>query len=519
MVKKSLLLGAIDIGSHSVRLSIVETSTPRESKTIEKIRYPLNIGKETFSTGKISFETVSKICAILKNFKRLLDDYGVEYWSVVATSALREAENKIFIIDQIKIQTGFIVKILSNAEERFLTFKSIKKHYLLFEDFSTTSSMFLDLGSGSISVSIYSKSKLTFSQNLKMGALRLYENTAELEKWNINYFDVLEELSSSNIDRISTFGPHRKIKRMFAFGNNTRFLTKICPYEKKVEGLYFISRKDFFEVYNEIKFMSKTEIQKKYSGDSSLLPMLIPSFVIAKGFLDLTVGDGIYIPNISLRDGILTELKEQVYAPNEGKEYINDIISSARYVAKRFKYDQPHSHQVEKFSLKLFDTMKAIHGMGERERLLLQLASILHDIGKFLSYENHYSYSSDIILASDLVGVSKEELEMIAQISKYHSSETPSENDIHYFSLSESKKIITAKLVAIIRMADALDRSHKQKIKNIDAIFKKGRLIIEGHSKENTVLEEWSFRKKSEFFTKVFGICPKLIIKGVLNNG
>ena len=169
-----------------------------------------------------------------KQVKKLLLEYNVAEYDVIATSAIREAKNRLFIIDKIMIATGLHVSILTNAEERYLTFKSIRNNYFLLEDFTTTSSLFLDLGSGSISVSVYSKNKLTFSQNLNLGALRLYEETSELKEESTSYPLLLEEFTSSNIDRIINFGPHKRILRFFIFGNNAHFVASLCKPENNL---------------------------------------------------------------------------------------------------------------------------------------------------------------------------------------------------------------------------------------------------------------------------------------------
>lgn len=515
--KKNALFSVITIGSHSIKMIIAEASNEKDFKVIENTNYPINLGRESFSKGIISVPVVLEVCNILNKLKKLLMEYRVTEFDVIATSAIREAKNRLFIIDKIMITTGLHVRILTNAEERYLTFKSIRKNYFLLEDFATTSSLFLDLGSGSISVSIYSKNKLTFSQNLDMGALRLYEETCELEEESTSYPVLLEEYTSSNIDRIINFGPHKRILRFFIFGNNAHFISSLCKPEKIYPKLSYVSREAFLDLYEKVKYMSSLEIMKKYNIGEDEIDLFFPSLVIVKGFLDLTISSGVYLTEVSLREGLMYNLLERNFNPEAQKEDYEDILSSARHIAKRFKYDKEHSREIEKFALEIFEAVKDAHELGNREKLLLQLACILHDTGKFLSYENHYKYSADIILALDLVGISEKDLNIVSACAKYHSHITPGENSYLFDKMKEEDKIVCAKLIAIIRIADALDRSHKGKFENIEVNYTKKEFTITGYSSEDTTLEEWVFTKKATFFAEVFGVMPELIIKGLLN--
>lgn len=513
--KKNVVFAVITIGSHSIRSLIVEAGDEHTFKVIEKTRFPLNLGRESFSHGIISVETVLEICNILGRLKTLLADYHVHHYDVIATSAIREAQNKMFILDKIALETGFQVRVLTNAEERYLTFKSIRKNYFLLEDFATTSSLFLDLGSGSISVSIYSKSKLTFSQNLNMGALRLYEATQELQRENANYASLLEEFTSSNIDRIINFGPHKKIMRFFTFGNNARFSAILCKPETIYPKLCYISREAFMAAFEEIRYLSRGELQRRFRLGEDEIDLFLPSLVITKGFLELTISSGIYLTEVSLREGLIYTLQEQHFNPEAKKADYEDILSSARHIAKRFKYDAHHAGKVEKYALAILDALSSHHALGDRERLLLQLACILHDTGKFLSYENHYAYSADLILALDLVGISENDLQIVAACAKYHSHIAPRSGSSFFDTFNEQDRIVCAKLIAIIRLADAMDRSHKAKFEEIKVKYKRNELIISAFTDQDATLEQWVFRRKAVYFSEVFGMTPKLEIKGL----
>lgn len=212
--------------------------------------------------------------------------------------------------------------------------------------------------------------------------------------------------------------------------------------------------------------------------------------------------DGVVVKHIAEKTG------------HEHKQLIQDqLISLCWEIGKRYYYDPVHAAAVEKWSLLLFDKLARIHGLGERHRLLLKVAAILHDIGKHVNLRKHYFYSYRLIISSDFMGFSEAEKHVVANIAYYHSKGTPSDNDPTFAYLTPNQKVTVAKLSAIIRLADALDRSHRQKISEAEVAFRGDELVITVTSSEDMSLEGWTFADKADFFEDVFGIKATLIRK------
>ncbi|WP_094548477.1 HD domain-containing protein [Petroclostridium xylanilyticum] len=510
---KSEIIAGIDVGSHALRMKIAEVWENGEIKTLEMLRHPIFLGRDTFAMGKVSFETVDETCEILKGFKRLMTDYHIKTYRAVATSAVREAQNKDYIVDQIKLKTGLDIDVISNSEERFLTYKSLREKIPNYREIRNAGTMILDIGSGSIQVSTYNHKSLVFSQNIKLGSLRIREILASIEGRTLNFPKILEEYIVSNIDRLKVFQPQDTYKNFIALSGEIRIISKLCNKTDDHEKLRFIKREDFETVYKELMYKSAHSLIKDYGVPHESADILLPSMMIFKMFLDMTEAKGMYAPQISLADGIISDIIDRNFDTQRQEDFVEDIISAAGFLARRYRYDQPHAQDVEQKSLALFDALYKLHGLGGRERLLLQLAAILHDIGKYINFNEHYIHSYEIIMASDLIGISKEELEIIANVARYHSREVPGYSHENFRKLDEKNRVIVAKLVAIIRLADALDRSHKQKIRGMKINLEEKEVIIKVETVEDALLEEWTFETKAEFFQEVFGVTPILKIK------
>jgi exopolyphosphatase/guanosine-5'-triphosphate,3'-diphosphate pyrophosphatase len=518
-MKKSEIIAAIDVGSHALRMKIAQISSHGEIKTLELLRYPVSLGRDTYAMGKVSFKTVDETCEILKGFKKLMADYRVKIYRVIATSAVREAQNRDYIADQIRLKTGLNLEIVSNAEERFLTYKAIRENLSDHEKVRQEGAMIVDIGSGSIEVSVYRDGHLAMSQNIKLGSLRLREVLSSIEGRTLNFPKILEEYISSSMDRIHVTKGREKYENFIALGGEIRIIGDICNKEEGKEQRKFIEKESFIQLYNTLMHKSIYSIGHEYGVSQERADILLPSMMIFKKFLDKTQAPVIHTPLVSLRDGIISDIVDKQFHTRREEEFIEDIISSARVQGKRYKYDEAHAREVEAKALVFFDELKKLHGLGKRERLLLQLAAILHDIGKYIDLNRHYVHSYHIIMALELMGISREEKHIIANVARYHSRAVPSDYHENFRELNEKNKVIAAKLIAIIRLADALDRSHRQKVEEMKIVLDDKKVLVKVDVADDFLLEEWTFETKAEFFEEVFGVTPALKTKRMMKHG
>lgn len=503
------LIAAIDVGSHAIRMKIGEINKAGVFRELERFRKIAVLGHDTFKNEKVSFDSVDKTCEILMDFRKTMDDYGVKHYEVMATSALREASNRDYILDQIKLKTGFELNVIGNAQEQFLTLKAIKNKLENYDELIQEGAVVVVIGAGSIQITTYRQGELKSSQNVKMGALRVKELIGDLENQTLRYYRLLNEYIKVNLEGLDFFDSNRQYEHLIVVGGEIGIISQLL--EESTDEVQVIKKKQFRALLDELIEKSTDEIKMQYDIKRERAEILVPSMLLFKQFTEKTGSKNIINPNVSLADGIIRYIHEDLYQLRVDDVTVKDIVTNAVVLAKQFNYNRPHSLKVEQDALMLFDKLKKVHGMKE-ERILLQVACILHDIGKFISLDKHSQHSYELIRALELHGMSSEQMEMIANIARYHSMTIPKDRDRNFYYLPSDERIVVAKLIAIIRIADSLDRSHGQKIRIVSVKLKDKQLIIRGRSKTNTLLEEWNFTRKSEFFKEVFGIEPILKI-------
>jgi len=210
------------------------------------------------------------------------------------------------------------------------------------------------------------------------------------------------------------------------------------------------------------------------------------------------------VPYLSIREGVIIS---QLSGPEHlAREEFNDqIIASAVNLGKRYHLDEAHSSYVTRIALKLYDELEGELGLDRHARLLLQIASILHDIGSFIRSSDHHIHSQYILGHSDIFGLNKDDMNILSNVVRYHRSEVPSPTHLGYISLPRSDRTMVLKLASLLRIADALDRGHSQHIKDFDIELTRDTLILRAKGTHDVTLERLALDEKADLFEEVFG--------------
>lgn len=474
---------------------------------VEYVKADISIGADIYNNQMIAFQTVEHACQALAGFVQIMNDYGVEDYRAVAASSVQEAANAEYVKEQIRIKTGLNLEWLANAEERYLHNQAVAYKTKEFSKLIQEGTMLIDIGSGSIQLTVYNNGHFIFSRNIKLGPLRIREMLGDLENQTGDFVDIMEDYIMSKIAGYRQFAPKDiKYKHFVLVG--TDLLAFKRAFMKSSSDT--IDRERFDELYRHILDIPVQVLAKKYRVAYDSATQLLPAAMILKKMLEMTDAKSILLSEADLADGILVHDELDNHRRAMEHSFTEDIIVSARNIAERYKCDTRHIEIVEKFSLHLFDRLKPLHGLGGRERLLLQLAAILQDSGSYIDMNAHYIHSYYIIQSSEIIGISENEQDIIANIARYHSAGTPSNDSASFSVLPPESRLITAKLTAILRMADALDDSHQQKVKKITVSLKHDQVMITAQSDDDLSLERLTFEDKAAYFEEVFGLKPIL---------
>lgn len=505
-----LTFAAIDIGSYNVAMEIFEISKKQGLKSLDYVDQRMELGRETYAQGRISNNMVKKLCDVLNDFKRIMKEYQVaDYW-VCATSPLREAENAEIVLGKILQNTGMKVEVLSNSEQRFLGYKSIACTEADFPKIIAKGTAVLDIGGGSIQISLFDKDNLITTQNIKLGNLRIRERLMSLENSTLHYETLVEEFIQNEIVSFKKIHlKDRKIENVILMGDYIPDILVNYVGEQRV-----IKKEQFMDLYQKIISRSPIELAMYLNIPLENASLLLPTAIIYRRFMDEFGADTIWAPGTQLTDGMAYDYAEKMKLIKSTHNFNNDIVMAAKNIGKRYGVSKPHVQSVEKIALAIFDGMKKFPGLGSRERLLLQCAVYLHDCGKYVSLADAADCNYQIVMATEIIGISHMEREMIAQIVRFNTLPMESYDVLSETSdLGIDEYLTVNKLTAILRLANAMDRSHLQKVEQIRASLRDDKLVLNIVSNKDYALEQGLLGEKIDFFEDVFGIRPVLKVK------
>lgn len=503
---------AIDIGSYDVTLEIFEISKKMGIHSVDRVRHRLELGRDTYAHGKIGPEMAEELCRILQDFVQIMEGYKPDAHRVIAASSLREAENSLFVQGKIRQATGLDVEILSNSEQRFLSYKAIASIESRFNKMIDQGTAIVDVDGGSTQISLFDKAALVTTQNIKMGNLRIRERLQPLLTQTVHYENLVIELIQNELYSFKKmYLKDRKIENIVLNGD---FFTEIVFRNIEDQASRTLTRQEFQQWYEKMVGQSTSELAVNLDVPMEYASLLRPSAIIYHRLVEEMDAKLIWTPGTHLARGLAYEYAESHKLLKVAHDFENDILVAARNIGKRYAVSKPHIQNMDRCAMVIFDALKKVHGLGAREKLLLRLAVMLHDVGKYISLNNVADSSYNIIMSNEIIGLSHVEREMVALIAYYNTQRLP-----HYdlllqeSSINEEQYLVVAELTAILRYANALDRSHMQKVQTVRASLKERKLLLYLEVNRDFTLEKGLIGDKEEFFHEVFHVQPVLKIK------
>ena len=482
----------IEIGSSAVRMRVSQLKHG-EIEMLDSLEYPVFFGHEVFTTGRISFESLRQLSSILTKFTTALEGYNCKNVRVVSSTVMREAENRSFVIDQLKIHNNLHLEILEYSEEKALICSEIIRLLKEESKIEMKDALIAYVGTGSIGVALYDGKAICTSQNIPIGSLKLHDALGALSRECDDFYPAVEEYLDIILNRVDI--PKKDIRSIILTGSDLELVASVCGAEKSGD-LYTISAKKMHAAYKEIRMMSHSAIARRYNISEELAEILYTALSIYTGML------------------------RHMLVPGAQKEYIaqtnESAIVSAKRIAAKYNCHGAHSDAISEFACTLFDKFKNLHGLSSDKKIILQLASILHSCGQYINVRMPNQCSFDLIKDLDIFGLTHEQILLTAFVAGSDEFTMPNVADAGAIPMTEERRLEILKLVAIFRLANALDKSKRRKLRISKIRITNEKLEIKAVASGSALLEKWAFEECAGLFKEVFGLSPELQIKSEL---
>jgi exopolyphosphatase/guanosine-5'-triphosphate,3'-diphosphate pyrophosphatase len=459
-----------------MRMAIAECLPDPDApiRLLEELTHPVATGADSFRHGSILPDTLFSLCDVVNDFLRVLDDYGVQHRRAVSSSAVRDASNRDILVDRIRHASGLELEILDPIEESRVIYQALlpwlRQHPGQY-------SMALNLGGGSTEIMILRGEDLQIGGSRRLGTARLF-HAAGGGGGGQNQVERLQA-AAANIVR-STREAYREyaISHFFLVNRMLYRAFRDDPAAERHENDFVIAAEALRERIARAVALSPLERGRHFNMGLAEVEMLTPAMMILDNFVAAAEVGEVTFTDTEMLSGLLLEMSMVLRGENPLMAFRRQMVRSARAVGEQYSYDRTHARLVTDFSLTLFDALRETLDLTDKDRLLLELAAVLHDIGMYVSEHHHQRHSAYLVKWSNIVGLNEQDRLLTSQIVYFHRRALPSRDHPEFMALGGPERLRVSKLAGILRLADVLDRGHGQSVKGMRAEISDDRLIL-----------------------------------------
>ncbi|MCL2477946.1 MAG: HD domain-containing protein [Treponema sp.] len=497
-------VAVVEIGSTGIRLIMAEISGNGKWQVLDRIGKPVALGRDVFNSGQVSRESLLECLSVLKNFREFLLGWNIseDDIHVIATSAIRAARNRDMFADRVMLETGFNLRIVEGIEENRLIYLAVR--FAIKNDlplFWRANSMILEMGGGSTEIMLLRRGEMVAAHSLRLGTILIDQANRYSTSWLEDRY--LTENLRNTADLLGGEMELAHIRTFIVAGSDARITASLVGKELN-ENCSTISREAYISFAEKVQNYTVEECMQKLQISFAEAKFFIPGILVYRFLLEKTGAAQVVVPNVSIREGLLIDLALGIDSGIQ-EDFYSQIFASAVNLGRKYHIDETHHRHVADFCVTIFDSLIREHGMNRRDRMRLEAAALLHDIGMFIRASNHQVHGQYIVSNSEIFGLHKEELELIANVIRYHRGDLPNPADINYIALQREDRIRLLKMAAILRVADALDRGHSRQINKITLERKNETLIINTEGNRDLSIEQIGLEEKADLFQDVFG--------------
>lgn len=499
-------LAAIDIGASALKLTVAEPRGGVAFEIIEDLSRGVLLGRDTFTHGRLTAPTIEAALKALEGFRRILESYGVSRYRAVATSAVREAQNRDAFVDRVRLKTGLQVEVIDGSEENRLTYMAVREALAGQPALTEGDTLLIEVGGGSADLAFLRHGEPIHSGTYPLGSIRMRQSLAAWHGGHDQRMRLLRRHVRNVVDDLKREIPLGSAQHYVALGGDVRFLAGRLGGLEAGERSASLPREAFLKLCDEIGAEDVDQLVDHYRLVQTDAETLVPALVVYRELLLETQAAEVVVLDASLRLGLLLDMARQ--EQGHGIEDLSrQVLVSAVALGEKYRFDAPHAKNVAHLATRLFDELLAEHGLSPRHRLLLQVAALLHDIGIYVSLRGHHKHSQYLLSVSDIFGLSREDMALIGNVARYHRRALPQKSHVLYMSLDREQRLEVNKLAALLRLANALDADHLQKVRDLRMLREEGGgLVVEVDGAGDLTMERIASLARADFLNEAFAV-------------
>ncbi len=488
------LVAAIDVGSNAMRLGIAARDADATMQLIHRFREPVRLGHDAFTTGVFSQATMDDAVEAFVQFRRILDQHHVRQFRATATSAMRDSKNGAELRQRILDETGITLELISGEEEARLVHYSIARRVDLANQFT----LLIDMGGGSVEVTLCDDAEIVSAQSFKIGTVRLLEMLGQDGDFNALLSDYLAGTRKKLKEQLG----RRKAQLCIATGGNAAAIGDLAHKLLATESAKVISCNELKQLITALSGLSFEERIRDLGLRPDRADVILPAAMVFHAIMELAGASTMRMPEASLLDGVILDMvdsEQQTFASQR-----RNLLAWARSLKKKYHVSHKFGKEVARLSLELFNQSFELHHMPYRDRLLLEIAALVHEIGLYVRVGGYHRHSAYLISVSPLLGLSKLEKTILAQIVRYQRKSGPTLDSRSFADLLESDQQKVWQLSALLRLGIALNKERRNRVHQIQVEISPDNISLHLEGDGDLLLERWAVLQTSAYTEQAF---------------
>mgnify|MGYP005844263619 CR=1 FL=1 len=496
----SKIRAAVHIGASHASMIILRIGSDGSEERIDFLEKNIPLGRDIFGHGRVLPATIEQAVTVVRGFQSVLRELGLFEVPVraVTTNTLEEASNAEAFLNRLQIACHWLFESLDDGEMTRLVFLKTRRRLRDTPSMQNRNTLVAHVGPGNARLILSKKGRIVGYQSYRLGTHRSWERVQSPDLTGEPIIRLIREQISGLIAQIHYDFRDEEIEDLVMIGTEIQKLASFLSKPARTKSRYHTLR----QLTSDLAALTEPERVRKYHLDYQTAGTVLPALVINAAIAEAFSLDSLRISRSDYEEGLLTDLAHPDAAQDELKL---QLLHSAKLTAKKFGCDIRHVRHVAQLSARLFEETRSLHQLGEHESLLLEVAAILHEVGNHISPKAHELHGLYIIRHSEIFGLSDPDRLLVALVTRYHRKATPQLSHPDYRQLSPRDRIRVAKLSALLRVADALERTHSQRINDFTATVGEDRVTLHLKGIVDAYAERLALPTKADLFQSLFG--------------
>ncbi len=497
-------LAAVDIGTSSVRFVVAEIQPDGGYRVLDEDREMTRLGQGVFRTGELVDSAMELSLQTLGRMKAIADGFAVQDLRAIATSAVREARNGREFCREAWRRCRVRIEVVSPEEEARLVFKSVARHYNLDDRLTAI----VDIGGGSTEVILAAGGVIEQLHSVPLGAIRLTEQYVKSDPLKSRHWKALRRAIDQEIEH-AIGAPPFAAEVMIGSGGTFTNLAEMAQAERdnRVTPVrdFTLGRAEVVRLFDRLRETPLAQ-RREIPGLNPKRADIIVAGAAVVARLSRHLGTlRVLVNDRGIRDGVLLSMIEDLpgtVAPSRAP--VATRLEAARRFARQCRSNERHCEHVAALAGQVFDALGDAFALPAPARDVLQAAALLHDVGYLINHEKHHKHAYHLIMHGDLRGFSAREIELIANVARYHRRAFPNKRQENFARLDRGERRLVRRLAGILRVADGLDRTHSQAVTGLQCRVGDGWVRVLLTATRNPAIEIEDAQRKAGLFERAF---------------